>query len=82
MAHPLQDAFMQIPPITRAYASACVLTTLACVRRIHGSFTKLSSSLSYRFSDISALALLYNLLWGCVLSLSVSSLMGLFSRSI
>eukprot|EP00048_Salpingoeca_helianthica_P003863 m.71305 g.71305 ORF g.71305 m.71305 type:complete len:236 (+) comp12937_c1_seq2:831-1538(+) len=30
MANPIQEAFMQIPLLTRAFMSACILTTLAC----------------------------------------------------
>ncbi len=31
MANPIQQAFLQVPLITRTFATACCLTTLACV---------------------------------------------------
>ena len=34
MAQTFQQEYMQMPPITRAYTTACVLTTLAVVRQL------------------------------------------------
>lgn len=31
MAHTFQQEYMEMPPITRAYTTACVLTTIAVV---------------------------------------------------
>ena len=32
----IQQEYMQIPPVTRAYTTACVLTTVAVVRQFWG----------------------------------------------
>lgn len=37
MAHQVRTEFMQIPVVTRVYATSCVLTTLAVVRSGHTS---------------------------------------------
>jgi len=31
----IQQEYMQIPPVTRAYTTACVLTTIAVVSQLH-----------------------------------------------
>ena len=40
MANPIQQAFLQLPLITRTYATACCLTTLACVRSYNNNNNK------------------------------------------
>lgn len=50
-AQTFQQEYMQMPPITRAYTTACVLTTIAVVSIFYMGFTRFPNPLvflSYR----------------------------------
>lgn len=74
--HTLRQEYMQMPPVTRAYTTACVLTTLAVVCYLLLQFIGKISKIPYptlnRFELITyySIIFIYILAIGCCVSIS------------